>query len=273
MNHITPADWLAQCPLPRLEKYLLVQHATRLTRAQLLTRDHLPLTAKQQQHLQALLQRRLAGEPMAYILGTRGFYGRDFVVSPAVLIPRPETEHLLEAALAHLPEHGTLWDIGTGSGIIAITAKLERPDAHVFASDVCATALTVARGNAATLGADITFAQGSWLDVQPAPPLCQIIVSNPPYIEADDPHLHTGDLRFEPQHALTDFSDGLSAYRHIAAAAPAHLHHGGWLLFEHGYQQGAAVRQILRDNGFQSVATLPDLAGHERVSFGQFAPL
>ena len=157
---MTLDQWLRHSQLPRLEARMLLQHAGGYSRVQLVTQGADPLQEAVAAQLDILQARRLKGEPMAYILGTRGFYGRDFAVSPAVLIPRPETEHLLEAALAHLPEHGTLWDIGTGSGIIAITAKLERPDARVFASDVCANALAVARGNAATLGADITFAQG-----------------------------------------------------------------------------------------------------------------
>ncbi|UOP04134.2 peptide chain release factor N(5)-glutamine methyltransferase [Conchiformibius kuhniae] len=272
MQALTVAEWANACPLGRLETRMLLSHITGRTHAQLVVRDGEGLSPPQQAWLADALQRRLAGEPMAYILGTRAFYGRDFAVSPAVLIPRPETEHLLEAALSRLPANGVLWDIGTGSGIIAVSAKLERADARVFASDICPHALAVAKQNAARLGADIAWAQGAWSDVQPVPPPCDVLVSNPPYIEADDPHLREGDLRFEPPHALTDFADGLTAYRRLAADAPRCLKTGGWLLVEHGYNQGEAVRGIFRQHGFDNIATERDWAGHERLTLGQLFP-
>lgn len=266
----TLSQWLQTCPLPKNEARLLLQHATGYTRAQLVTRDGELLPDDVCTALGSLTERRLNGEPVAYILGVREFYGRPFAVSPAVLIPRPETEHLVEAALARLPQGGKLWDLGTGSGIVAVTAALERPDAAVRASDISADALAVARRNAQDLGAAVEFARGSWFDTdRPSEQNSyDIIVSNPPYIEAGDVHLTQGDLRFEPQGALTDFSDGLSCIRALAAGAPAYLKTGGWLLLEHGFDQGAAVRAILRKNGFGQTETLPDLAGLDRVTLG-----
>lgn len=272
--NITLQHWLNQTQLPKNEARLLLQHVTGLTRAQLITRDQDILPENQLHTLNQLAQRRLAGEPFAYIVGEREFYGRTFAVSSAVLIPRPETEHLLEIALQKLPENGALWDLGTGSGILAISAKLERPDLRVFASDISAEALAVAQQNAHTLGADVALAQGSWFQAAVHFSLPEngvdVIVSNPPYIERDDVHLQQGDLRFEPQSALTDFADGLSHIRAITAQSFDFLKQNGWLMFEHGYNQGQAVRDILAQSGFVNVVTLPDLAGLDRVSLGQF---
>ena len=266
------AQALRLSPLPILESRMLMQRVTGLSRVQLLTRDTDALTAGQLDHWNTLLDRRMSGEPMAYILGEREFYGRRFAVNPSVLIPRPETEHLVEAVLARLPPRGRVWDLGTGSGAVAVTVALERPDADVRASDTSAGALATAKANAEALGTGIETALGSWFDVdRPSEPHSyDIIVSNPPYIEAGDRHLDEGDLRFEPQNALTDFSDGLTCLRALAAGAPAYLKTGGWLLLEHGYDQGRAARQILADNGFTEIATLPDLAGLDRVTLGQW---
>lgn len=273
MSETTLSQFIQQSPLPKLETRLLLQHVLGYTRAQLITRDTEMLPENKLSILNQMLERRLSGEPMAYILGYREFYGREFAVSPAVLIPRPETEHLLEAALFRLPEKGILWDLGTGSGIVAISAKLERADALVFASDISADALHIAQKNAQNLGADVQFAQGSWFDAAAhfrLPEKCDVIVSNPPYIEQHDPHLQQGDLRFEPPHALTDFADGLRHIREITAKSVDFLKENGWLMFEHGYNQGAVVREILSQHGFVDVATLPDLAGLDRVSVGRF---
>lgn len=271
----TLAQWLTGNPLPRNEARLLLQHVCGYSRAQLITRDGDTLSPDHTEQLNALTARRQQGEPIAYLLGRREFYGRQFAVSPDTLIPRPETEHLLEAALFRLPEGGTLLDLGTGSGIIAISAKLERPDARVYAGDISAAALAVAQHNAAALGAEIRFGQGSWFDALHAFRLPEaafdIIVSNPPYIEQHDPHLSQGDLRFEPPHALTDFADGLTHIRHLAAQAPTWLKTGGFLLLEHGFDQGSAVRQILRQHGFDGIETVTDLAGWERVTLGRMS--
>ena len=267
----TLTQWLQACPLPKNEARMLLQHATGFSRAQLITRDREPLDAAVQTALDVLAERRLSGEPMAYILGEREFYGRTFAVSPAVLIPRPETEHLVEAVLARLPQGGAVWDLGTGSGAIAVTVALERPDAEVRASDISREALAVAQQNARRLGADIEFAHGSWFDVDRPSETNRydVLVSNPPYIEQHDHHLHQGDLRFEPQTALTDFSDGLSCIRALAQAAPKYLQAGGWLLVEHGFEQGAAARAIFQQNGLSEVATLRDLAGLDRITIGR----
>lgn len=258
--------------LPRLEARMLLQAVSGYDHAALLMRGNECLSENQAAQWQQLLARRLAGEPMAYILGKREFYGRLFATTPATLIPRPETEHLVEAMLARIPPGGKVWDLGTGGGAVAVTLACERPDAAVFASDISKDALAVAGRNAATLGANVRFACGSWYQAF-APEqtgLLDIIVSNPPYIEADDPHLAQGDLRFEPAGALTDFADGLSAIRVLAAGARERLQANGWLLMEHGWNQGEAVRKILLDNGFAEVATEQDLAGLDRLSMGRW---
>ena len=176
----------------------------------------------------------------------------------------------MEAALQHLPPQGRVWDLGTGSGIVAVTLACERPDASVLASDISPAALAVARQNAADNGADVSFAYGSWFDIdRPSEKHSfDLLVSNPPYIEADDGHLQQGDLRFEPANALTDFSDGLSCIRELAAHGAEYLKPGGCLIMEHGWNQGAAVRQILEAAGWTEIETQTDLAGLERITQG-----
>ena len=267
---MTLDQWLRHSQLPRLEARMLLQHAGGYSRVQLVTQGADPLPEAVAAQLDILQARRLKGEPMAYLLGEREFYGRRFAVNPHVLIPRPETEHLVEAVLKRLPPQGRVWDLGTGSGAIAVTVALERVDADVCASDISVGALDTARQNAAELGAKVEFAQGSWFDTdRPSEGRYDVIVSNPPYIEDGDEHLSQGDLRFEPQNALTDFSDGLSHIRHITQEAPKYLKANGWLLFEHGYDQGEAVRNIMLENGFAEVATEQDLAGLDRVTLGR----
>ena len=268
----TPDQWLRACPLPRNEARMLLQRALGCTRVQLLTQGGSEMSEHAAATAQELAHRRIQGEPMAYILGEREFYGRMYRVNPDVLIPRPETEHLVEAVLNRLPPQGRVWDLGTGSGAVAVSIALERPDARVRASDISAAALHTAAQNAAALGADIEFALGSWFDTdRPSEKKSyDIIVSNPPSIEAGDAHLVQGDLRFEPQGALTDFSDGLSCIRALAAGSPAYLKNGGWLLLEHGCGQGAQVRAVLAEHGFSRIDTLPDLAGLDRVTLGVF---
>jgi len=208
------------------------------------------------------------GEPIAYLVGQREFYGLTFAVTRDVLIPRPETELLVELALERLPQNGAVLDLGTGSGAVAVALAHGRPDAQVTAVDVSAAALALARRNAALNHVRVQFLQGDWYLALGAQDVGQfdLIVANPPYIVAGDPHLKQGDLRFEPIGALTDHGDGLSALRTIVAGAPARLKSGGWLLMEHGYDQAAAVRELLTAQGFCEVQSWRDLAGIERVS-------
>jgi len=220
----------------------------------------------------ALLQRRIAGEPVAYLLGRRGFWTLDLAVSPATLIPRPETERLVELALERLPEGVPLRiaDLGTGSGAIALALASERPLAQIVATDMSGDAIAVAAGNARQHAlANVAFRQGSWHD-----PLAEerfdLIASNPPYIASDDPHLAQGDLRFEPATALASGYDGLDDIRLIIAGAPAHLQPGGWLLMEHGWDQGEAIRALLEGAGFVEVETALDLERRDRVSLGRW---
>ena len=241
------------------------------TRTWLYAHGDAPVSPDAAARLELLVARRAAGEPVAYLIGRRSFWRFDLAVTPDTLIPRPETERLVELALARIPQQAAsrIADLGTGSGAIALAIAHERPRAHVVASDRSAQALEVARGNAAALGlGNVEFRTGDWL--QPLSGECfDLIASNPPYIEEGDPHMDQGDLRFEPHGALASGSDGLDAIRVIARDAPAHLCAGGWLLLEHGWMQGEAVRALLRDGGFVDVVTARDLEDRERVSFGQ----
>lgn len=227
--------------------------------------------APARERYEALLARRAAGEPVAYLTGTQGFWSLDLRVTPATLIPRPETERLVELALARLPADAPcrVADLGTGSGAIALAVAKERPCATVVATDASPAALAVARRNATRNGiANVGFRQGDWL----APLVGErfdLIASNPPYIAEGDPHLGRGDLRFEPPTALSSGADGLDAIRRIVADAPGCLRAGGWLLLEHGLDQGAAVRALLEGVGFVDVGTARDLEGRERVSLGR----
>ncbi|MCX8146533.1 MAG: peptide chain release factor N(5)-glutamine methyltransferase [Azovibrio sp.] len=269
--------WLqaARRQVDALDARRLVEHVTGLTHAELICRPETWLTPAQQTRLAALVARRAAGEPLAYLLGSAGFRGHTLRVSPAVLVPRPETEELVDLALDTLRALGAatphVLDLGTGSGAIAISLALEYPGAQVSAVDISPAALAVAEANGAALAAPVRWRQSDWFTALTAERF-HLIVANPPYIDAHDPHLDGDGLRFEPRLALTDEADGLAAIRHIVAAAPAHLEPGGWLLFEHGWQQGPASRNLLRATGFQGVQTWQDLAGHERIS-GGYLPL
>ncbi|WP_024301553.1 peptide chain release factor N(5)-glutamine methyltransferase [Pseudogulbenkiania sp. MAI-1] len=269
---MTIDEALRRYPLPRLESRLLLMQATGFAPAKLVGYPELELTVEQEAAYRGLAERRLAGEPIAYLLGEREFYGRPFRVSPAVLIPRPETEHLVEAALARIGRRpARVVDLGCGSGAIAVTLALEAPEWQVSAVDVSEAALVVARANAVQLAAPVTFYQGSWYAPLPKTAVFDLIVSNPPYIAAADHHLEQGDVRFEPRLALTDEDDGLSCLREIAAGAPDRLLPGGWLMVEHGYDQGGAVRALFRAAGLAEVETLSDLAGLDRVTLGRKA--
>jgi release factor glutamine methyltransferase len=261
----------ASLPLDPLENRILLCEATGLTRVQLITQGDRALTPDEASRLDDLVARRLRGEPIAYIVGRREFFGLDFQVGPAVLIPRPDTELIVELSLERLPENAPrLLDMGTGSGAIAVAVAHTRPDADVTALDVSRDALAVAQANATANGARVRFLESSWFDALAAAETFDVIASNPPYIAAGDDHLAQGDLRFEPVGALTDHADGLSALRIIIAGSPRHLVPGGWLLLEHGYDQAAAVRTLLVDAGFTDVQSWRDLAGIERVSGGRF---
>ncbi len=254
---------------PRQDAEILLSHELGYSRTQLFTRLNEPLKAVDASRFDAQIARRAKGEPVAYLLGEKGFWTFSVAVSPAVLVPRPETELLVEWALEvlrPLPQPRVA-DLGTGSGAIALALKLERPDAEVTAVDLSAEALTVARGNAQRLGADLHCAEADfaeWLLQEGA--MQQLIVANPPYIAAGDPHLAA--LRFEPSMALTDGHDGLNALRSIIAHARKRLVGGGSLLVEHGYDQREAVQVLFADAGFAQVTTRLDLAGQPRATGG-----
>lgn len=256
----------------RLETRLLAAAALKVEPVWLIAHDTDRLTPERIAAIEALLARRLAGEPIAYILGEREFYGRPFRVGPATLIPRPETEHLVEAALARAAADAPTraLDIGAGSGCVAITLKLERPLWRIASVDTSADALVVARDNGERLGAEVAWLESD-LFTALAGQTFDLIVSNPPYVAAADRHLSQGDARFEPRRALVSGTDGLDAIRAIIKQAPAHLAPGGWLLLEHGYDQGEAVPALLTEAGYQEVFMARDLAGQARVSGGRRA--
>jgi release factor glutamine methyltransferase len=260
----------AALPLDPLENRILLCHALGLSRVSLITQSERALTAEEAERLAAVVQRRQFGEPIAYIVGEREFFGLSFQVNDSVLIPRPDTELLVELAIDRLPQHGRMLDMGTGSGAIAVSVAHTRPDAEVTALDFSGAALDVARANANAHGVDIRFLRSDWfsnLDDE----RFAVIASNPPYIAASDEHLARGDLRFEPNMALTDHADGLAALRVIVGGAGNHLERDGWLLLEHGYDQAAQVRELLEAHGYVDVQSWPDLAGIERVSGGRLA--
>jgi release factor glutamine methyltransferase len=254
--------------LDPVDQRILVCHALDISRTALITQSDRTLTDDEAAGVSALLRRRLAGEPVAYIIGRREFYGLDFTVGPGVLIPRPETELLVELALERLPPRGRVLDMGTGSGAIAVAIAHARPDAQVTALDVSPAALAIAQRNAELNGVAVRFLHSDWFAAI-AGATFDLVVSNPPYIAAGDRHLAEGDLRFEPPGALTDHADGLSALRAIVAGAPACLAPGSWLLMEHGYDQSAAVQALLSARCYADVQSWHDLAGIPRVTGGR----
>ncbi|MBA3032817.1 MAG: peptide chain release factor N(5)-glutamine methyltransferase [Gammaproteobacteria bacterium] len=270
---IAAAFAAARTSIPPAEARLLLGHVLGCSSAWLEAHREAALTPQQLAAFAGLVERRAAGEPVAYLLGTREFYGRDFAVTSAVLIPRPETELLVDVALAKVGAGKTaisttcILDLGTGSGCIAITLALELPGARVTAVDVAPPALEVARVNAQLLGASVDLLASDWFAALPEKRF-DFIVANPPYVAAGDPHLRSGDLRFEPLDALTDQADGLAALRHIVATAPRWLKPGGSLFFEHGFDQAAAVFDLLVAAGFSGIEQHRDLAGIVRVSVG-----
>ena len=264
---------LAEGESPRADADALLCHLLACRRSYLMTWPERELDAAQQATLQAWLDRRLAGEPIAHLIGEREFWSLPLKVSPATLIPRPDTEVLVEQALARLPAGPcALLDLGTGTGAIALALKSERPDADVWAVDRMPAAAALARANSAALRLPIEVRDGSWFEPLSDAPRFAMIVSNPPYIDGADPHLEEGDVRFEPRSALVADEQGLADIRLIVAGATAHLCPGGWLLLEHGWEQGAMVRQLLLQQGYCQVETVRDYGDNERVTLGRLAP-
>jgi release factor glutamine methyltransferase len=257
--------------MDRTDAVVIMSEVLGVNRAWIAANPMRLLTETEDARIDMLAAQRAMGRPVAYLLNRREFYGRDFALDSSVLIPRPETETLVEASLARMAPRDTLLDLGTGSGAIAVTIACQRPESRVVATDVSAAALAVARGNAERhhCADRVEFLEGPWYE-----PLgnraFDVIVSNPPYVAAGDPHLGRGDLRFEPKDALSDGSpDGLASIRAIVAGASDHLKPGGWLLFEHGYDQAESVHALLEAAGFGSITSLQDLAGTPRVAGGK----
>ena len=270
----------ATASIGKVDAQAIITHLLGVDRAYLVANPMRTLTETEDARVDLLVAQRSMGHPVAYLLGRREFYSRDFAVGPEVLIPRPETETLVEAALARLVAPAAaaaatgrgpipVLDLGTGCGAIAVTLACERADLEVTATDSSAPALELARANARAHGRDIEFLEGDWYA-----PLAgrrfDLIAANPPYVAAGDPHLGRGDLRFEPARALTDGSaDGLDSIRAIVAGAARHLNPGGWLLFEHGYDQAQAAGALLEAAGFVERVCVRDLAGIDRVAGGR----
>jgi release factor glutamine methyltransferase len=257
--------------IERLDAQLLLLHALGRPaddRAWLIAHDSDPLAPQPQAAFADLLTRRLAGEPVAYLVGEKEFHGLVLQVDHRVLVPRPDTETLVDWAVECLVgrREARVIDLGTGSGAIALALQKERPDLQIHAVDASQEALEVARANGERLGLPVRFAHGDWLEG--AGNAYDLIVSNPPYIAEADPHLSA--LQHEPRSALAAGADGLDDIRRIAQAAPTHLADGGWLLLEHGHDQAAAVRALLTDQGFDAVQSRKDLAGIERCSGGKW---
>lgn len=258
---------LARGRIAPAEAKLLLRQVLGSSAAEIAAHPERALDEARASEYAALVARRAAGEPVAYLVGSREFFGREYKVTPAVLIPRPETELLIEAALSKLSSRPTpgILDLGAGSGCVAITLALEL-GCEVTAVDVSPAALAVARENAAQLGACVRFVESDWFSGVAGE--FDLIVGNPPYVAEGDPHLSEGDLRFEPMTALACGQDGLSAIRRIVADAPRHLKPGGWLFIEHGYDQAGAIRALLSETGFSAIEQQRDLAGILRISGG-----
>jgi release factor glutamine methyltransferase len=273
MDAITVRRALAQAGLAPIDAQVLLAHVVSRDRAWLAAHATDSLTADQVHRFFTLARRRREGEPVAYLTGTREFFGLALAVDRSVLIPRPETETLVECALRKLPGDRPVrvLDLGTGSGAIALAIAHARPLASVVATDNSEDALVVARGNAARLQvSNVEWLRAAWFDGSVAGPF-DAIVSNPPYVAAGDPHLAEGDVRFEPARALVAGRDGLDALRVIVAGARGCLVPGGWLAVEHGYDQADAVRDLFRQAGFAGLQSLRDLSGIPRVGAGRAA--
>lgn len=254
----------------KLEAEILLCHCLKVNRAYLLTWPEKALTEAQAVEFFALVERRKAGEPIAYLLGYKEFWGLKLNVSPATLIPRADTETLIEIALQKLAQHAKpqILDMGTGSGAIALALASEIPDAQITAIDASPAALAIAQANSQHLNLKVNWLLSDWFSKLNDQKF-DCIVSNPPYIEQQDVHLTQGDLRFEPASALSSGLDGLDDLRLIISQSPNYLNQQAWLFVEHGYNQADAVKQLFSQTGFQSIACQVDLAGNPRVSYGQ----
>jgi len=261
---LTVGEALSSSGIDPREARLLLAAATGFSEASALAHPERELPVEVQKSFLEMTARRAAGEPVAYILGRKEFYGLELTVTPAVLIPRPETELLVDLALARRP--ASLVDLGTGSGAIALALKRHLPAARVVATDASAAALEVAKRNAVRFGLEIEWCHGRWFE-----PLAgerfEAIISNPPYVAVGDPHV--AGLQYEPRFSFEAGADGLDAFRILARDAPAHLLPGGWLLLEHGAGQHEAVRGLLEAAGLETTESWPDLAGIPRVSGGK----
>ena len=261
---------LPESPTARLDIELLLAAALGKTRSYLRTWPERIVGTEAAQVFASYLERRRKGEPVAYILGQQGFWSLDLEVAPHTLIPRPETELLVELALQCLPaEQARALDLGTGTGAIALALGRERSGWHVVAVDRVPEAVALAERNRARLGlANVSVRTSHWFSALEGERF-DLIVSNPPYICSEDPHLSAGDVRFEPSSALVSGRDGLDDIRHIIANAPSHLVSAGWLLLEHGYDQAPRVRELMAQQGFEQIESREDLGGHERVTLGR----
>jgi release factor glutamine methyltransferase len=267
----TVSSALAMSGLVPFEARLLLAHVIDRDRAWLAAHGDAPLTRDQALAFDALARRRRDGEPVAYLIGRREFFGLDLEVTRDVLIPRPETEVLVELALGWLDKDASarVLDLGSGSGAVALAIARERPHAAVVGADISGAAIALARRNAERLGiGNVTFIESDWFARVP-PERFALIVANPPYVAEEDPHLGRGDLRFEPASALASGNEGLDAIRAIVAAAPGYIAPGGALAFEHGHDQAAAAQALLRDAGFGEITSARDLAGIQRVTYGR----
>lgn len=264
------ASELSTSESPRRDAEILLEHVTGKARTYLLAFGETLLTPEQEAQLAVLLARRKTGEPVAHLTGEREFWSLPLYVSAATLIPRPDTECLVEQALARLPDGPCrILDLGTGTGAIALALASERPDCQITAVDVMPDAVALAQRNLARLGfSNVQINQSSWFSAL-AQHAFEMIVSNPPYIDEHDPHLSQGDVRFEPLTALVAANDGLADIEHIITTAREHLVPGGWLLLEHGWTQGAAVRALFSAAGYASVETCRDYGGNERLTLGK----